>query len=102
MKSQQTTRRLVTSAMLIAVASVLALVSEFIPFLQLRFGGVQLGGLGKRKLVGDLEERVDIGIDRGNARKRSLGDLTCRELLVGQTGLDLTDAHGCEIIPNCH
>lgn len=39
MKSQQTTRRLVTSAMLIAVASVLALVSEFIPFLQLRFGG---------------------------------------------------------------
>ncbi|MDY4232029.1 MAG: ECF transporter S component [Candidatus Faecousia sp.] len=39
MKSEQTTRRLVTSAMLIAVASVLALVSEFIPFLQLRFGG---------------------------------------------------------------
>lgn len=39
MKSQQTIRRLVTSAMLIAVASVLALVSEFIPFLQLRFGG---------------------------------------------------------------
>lgn len=39
MKSQQTTCRLVTSAMLIAVASVLALVSEFIPFLQLRFGG---------------------------------------------------------------
>lgn len=39
MKSQQTTHRLVTSAMLIAVASVLALVSEFIPFLQLRFGG---------------------------------------------------------------
>ena len=39
MKSQQTTRRLVTSSMLIAVASVLALVSEFIPFLQLRFGG---------------------------------------------------------------
>lgn len=39
MKSQQITRRLVTSAMLIAVASVLALVSEFIPFLQLRFGG---------------------------------------------------------------
>ena len=39
MKSQQTTRRLVTSAMLIAVASVLALVSEFSPFLQLRFGG---------------------------------------------------------------
>lgn len=39
MKSQQTTRRLVTSAMLIAVASVLALVSEFIPFLHLRFGG---------------------------------------------------------------
>lgn len=39
MKSQQTTRRLVTSAMLIAVASVLALASEFIPFLQLRFGG---------------------------------------------------------------
>lgn len=39
MKSQQTTRRLVTSAMLIAVASVLAIVSEFIPFLQLRFGG---------------------------------------------------------------
>ncbi len=39
MKAQQTTRRLVTSAMLIAVASVLALISEFIPFLQLRFGG---------------------------------------------------------------
>ena len=65
-------------------------------------GGVQLGGLGKRKLVGDLEERVDIGVDRGNARKRSLGDLTCRELLVGQTGLDLTDAHGCEIVLSCH
>ena len=38
MKNQKT-RRLVTSAMLIAVSTVLALVSEFIPFLQLRFGG---------------------------------------------------------------
>ncbi len=38
MKSQNT-RRLVTSAMLIAVATALALISEFIPFLQLRFGG---------------------------------------------------------------
>ena len=35
----QNTRRLVTSAMLIAVATALALISEFIPFLQLRFGG---------------------------------------------------------------
>lgn len=35
----QNTRKLVTSAMLIAVATALALISEFIPFLQLRFGG---------------------------------------------------------------
>lgn len=33
------TKKLVTSAMLIAVATALALVSEMIPFLQLRFGG---------------------------------------------------------------
>ena len=40
MKTQSTnTRKLVTSAMLVAVATALALVSEFIPFLQLRFGG---------------------------------------------------------------
>ena len=40
MKTQSTnTRKLVTSAMLVAVATALALISEFIPFLQLRFGG---------------------------------------------------------------
>lgn len=37
--TKQNTRRLVTSAMLIAVSTALALLSETIPFLQLRFGG---------------------------------------------------------------
>ena len=64
--------------------------------------GIDLVGGCEGKLLGRLEERVHFAVARRDAGERLLGDFARRELACGETGLDLADAHGGELVGCCH
>ena len=58
---------------------------------------IDLARLLVGRLFGHFEERVDLRVDRRNARQRVLGDLARGELLPCQARLDFAHAHRCEV-----